>query len=225
MTRQPKIIVEIGVWNGDTGLILLKTALSLRPDAFYFGIDLWELLTPMMKEQEHCTKKDFSYNTVRKKFEAAFPKIVTRRHPFTISKTAQHKSSNYAHFALAQGISHVELERFRKSELERTFGTQYVDFVFIDGGHSLETIMKDWMVVQSIMDEKTVVIFDDYYPNTNLIGARNIIEFIVKKGEFNVEYLEPIDQFTFPDGSPQPTQMVKVTRRAINKLETPQAQE
>lgn len=192
---------------------MLKTALSLRPDAFYLGIDLWEYLTPTMREQEHHTKTDISYNTVRKKFEAAFPKVVSRPHPYTQNKLAQHHISEYAHFALIQGISHLELERFRKTEIERTFGTQYVDFVFIDGGHSLETIMKDWMVVQSLMDEKTVVIFDDYYPNTNLIGARNIVEFIVKKGEFNVEYLEPIDHFKFPDGSPQPTQMVKVIRR------------
>lgn len=191
--QKPRIILELGVWSGETGIQLIKSASQFRNDVLYIGIDLWEKITPNLALQEHHTKRIITYDTAKRNFL----KHVTQKH-----------------WLLLQGLSFAELERLRKSgRYEALTGTKYLDFVFVDGGHSCSTIMKDWMVIQSMMDENTVIIFDDYYPNTNLIGARNIVEFIIKQGEFNVEYLEPIDHFKFPDGSPQPTQMVKVTRR------------
>lgn len=38
-----------------------------------------------------------------------------------------------------------------------------VDFVFIDGGHSLATIRSDWENVRRCLKPSTVVLFDDYY--------------------------------------------------------------
>ena len=46
-----------------------------------------------------------------------------------------------------------------------------VDFIFIDGGHSIKTIYSDWKHCSKLMKKRSILIFDDYYLNN-----KNIIE-------------------------------------------------
>ena len=45
------------------------------------------------------------------------------------------------------------------------YGGDVVDFAFIDGGHSVETIRNDYEVVRHLVKKDGVIIFDDYYAN------------------------------------------------------------
>ena len=61
-----------------------------------------------------------------------------------------------------------------------------IDFVFIDGGHSVETIQSDWENVERLMHDNTVVIFDDYYDDTEKVGCKPVVdslgdEYVVEK--------------------------------------------
>jgi len=57
-----------------------------------------------------------------------------------------------------------------------------VDFAYIDGGHSVETIMNDYRAVQA----SKMIVFDDYYlpndegecPDTNIYGANQVVDAI-----------------------------------------------
>ena len=40
-----------------------------------------------------------------------------------------------------------------------------MDFIYIDGGHSLETIKNDWDYTKNLMHKGTIVLFDDYWQN------------------------------------------------------------
>lgn len=80
-----------------------------------------------------------------------------------------------------------------------------VDFIFIDGGHSLETINNDWNGIQPAIYSKTVILFDDYYLKRNDVGCQLLIHSLEEIGSWNIEYLKPIDEC---NGG---TQMVKIT--------------
>jgi predicted O-methyltransferase YrrM len=69
-----------------------------------------------------------------------------------------------------------------------------MDMVFIDGGHSLETIANDWNYCLQLMDRNTVVIFDDYYFDRDEVGCKRIIEKI-DPNEYEVEVLPRRDRF------------------------------
>lgn len=69
-----------------------------------------------------------------------------------------------------------------------------MDFVFIDGGHSLDTIKSDWNNVQKLMHNSTIVIFDDYYHNREDVGCQKIIKGI-DKNFYEVEILPIKDIF------------------------------
>jgi predicted O-methyltransferase YrrM len=69
-----------------------------------------------------------------------------------------------------------------------------IDFVFVDGGHSLDTIASDWSNIERIMNDHTVVVFDDYYENRDDFGCKSLINSLKKQSMFKIELLNPVDK-------------------------------
>lgn len=84
-----------------------------------------------------------------------------------------------------------------------------MDLIFIDGGHSLETIESDWRYCQELMHDATVVIFDDYW-NRDDVGCKPLVEKIDRM-KYNVEILPIQDRFK-KDWGTLTINFVKVTR-------------
>lgn len=70
------------------------------------------------------------------------------------------KLDKLAEIKLYKGFSDKTLPKFVEKE-------KLVDFIFIDGGHSRETIYNDWINVKKLMKKNTIVMFDDYYIGQN----------------------------------------------------------
>ena len=54
-----------------------------------------------------------------------------------------------------------------------------IDFAWIDGGHSVETIRSDWENVRRVLQPGAAVFFDDYYTggiDTELYGCNKVVE-------------------------------------------------
>lgn len=74
-----------------------------------------------------------------------------------------------------------------------------MDLILIDGGHSIETITNDWNCVRQLMDDNTVVVFDDYYSDRDDAGCKPVVQEI-DRDEYDVEVLPPQDRYRKPDG-------------------------
>lgn len=75
---------------------------------------------------------------------------------------------------LYKGDSKETLPKFLEEH-----GEGSVDFAFIDGGHSVETIESDWQHVKKAVKPGGVVIFDDYYtdgPDITKVGCNKVVE-------------------------------------------------
>ncbi len=71
---------------------------------------------------------------------------------------------------LIKGNTHDTLPEFVKRDIK-------LDFVFIDGGHSVETIRSDFENVRKIMNKGGMVVLDDYYtPPIEGKGCNEIIK-------------------------------------------------
>jgi len=70
-----------------------------------------------------------------------------------------------------------------------------MDFIFIDGGHSTETIQSDWENLQKVISKDTVILFDDYYEkiDTKNIGCNTVIKKIQDSSKYSIELLDPVD--------------------------------
>lgn len=87
-----------------------------------------------------------------------------------------------------------------------------MDFIFIDGGHSQETILNDWMNSKELMHDKTVVIFDDYWPESLTEGAKPIVDSI-DTSLYNVEILPTVDRFTNKDFGKLVIRFAEITKK------------
>jgi len=182
-------IVEIGVFDGKHARQMIETAAIFRPrqEIEYFGFDLFELLSETELVKEH-SKRPPPCEVVRSGLV-----------------------STGARIKLYMGYTRDTLPEF----VAKIGRSKRIDFVFIDGGHAVDTIRFDWGCVLEVMSDTTVVIFDDYYENSELqvegIGCRSIVDGL-DRDEFDVEMLSPRDSFPKEWGT-QHTRMVLVTKR------------
>lgn len=140
-------IMEIGTWNGNQAIRMIETAKKLYPAS---DIEYYGFdLFELLDEKtalEELTKVPPPMKKVKKKLE----------------KTG-------ANIYLFKGDTKETLPKVINN-------LPKMDLVFIDGGHSIPTIKNDWEQVKKIMDDKTIVIFDDYYHKRDDVGCKKIIE-------------------------------------------------
>lgn len=183
-------ILEIGVWNGRTARAMISSALrSYKPDQIsYWGIDLFDDATP--------TRLDYEVGKSPPAMEE-------------VERSLRDLASLGVKITLLRGPSSSILP-------ELADAIDPPDLVFIDGGHSFETVSEDWYHVQRMMGLGTVVIFDDYVNSEGELkdgyGVNRVIDAIDRK-RYSVHFLRPIDSYPRLWGRLR-TRMVRVQRRA-----------
>lgn len=167
--RRCRRIVEIGTWNGVHAEQMIRTA-SARNHIESVRYCGFDLFEDLTEEQ---FKLEFS------KRPPSYQEVLHR-----LQRTG-------ADIRLVRGNTRETLPR--SGELLRG-----ADFVFIDGGHSIETIAADWSSVRQAMGPETTVIFDDYYPGAGPelagLGCQGLIDEL-DRSRYSVEVLEPTDPF------------------------------
>jgi predicted O-methyltransferase YrrM len=72
-----------------------------------------------------------------------------------------------------------------------------IDFAFVDGGHSYETVSADWRNLRPKLSPGALVVFDDYTNEAAVehegYGVRALVDQL--KREYRVDLLRPIDDF------------------------------
>jgi predicted O-methyltransferase YrrM len=179
-------ILEIGTWNGRHARDMIRTASVWHDPATvqYFGFDLFEQSTA---------------DDLAKEFT---PKIPPRE-------------DEVRQYLAATGASVTLYKGYTRDTLPRVAGSlPVIDFAFIDGGHSIETVRGDWAVVQTLVRPHSVVVFDDYYQIDDRLkdlGCRPVIEEL-DRDRYDIEVLEPAEVARLPSGTLR-IQMVVVRPR------------
>lgn len=143
---KPKEVVEIGTWNGERALEMIK----VNPDMKYIGFDLFEDATRESDEIEKNVKPHHTLAEVRKKLNGHNVQLIKGNTNSTLS--------NYAN-------EHQ----------------QSADLVYVDGGHSVETIRSDFNNALRLAKPGSVIVLDDYYvdmPESDLDqwGCNRVLE-------------------------------------------------
>jgi predicted O-methyltransferase YrrM len=184
-------IVEIGTWNGNRAIELASMALWSNKAVRYYGFDLFEMLTDGILEKE-ISKRPPSKAHVEQEL-AAFAHEVESSFRWLL----RNRSFEYE---LRQGFTTDTLPVFRADHPEFD-----ADFVFIDGGHALETIENDWRFCSQMIRRGGVVYFDDFYDNDEMAkkgGCRQLIERLASQRQWKASVL-PIKDFVAGIGNIQ----------------------
>lgn len=151
-------ILEVGTWNGERAVKMIRAALEVSGKAIYFGFDLFEDMTSERSKEEFNVKPVFAEFEVERKLRTEFPP------PANVS------------FKLTKGDTRRTLSKFLEAYAEGI-----VDFAWIDGGHSVETISSDWSVCQKLVRPGGVILLDDYYfdmplSHTEKFGCNKLVK-------------------------------------------------
>lgn len=173
---RPRTILEVGTWNGERAMEMAAVALEDGQPVRYYGFDLFELMTA------EISRIEFNVKTVPSE-----PEVTRRLEAF------QARNPGFS-FKLYKGFTKVTLPVF----LEEV-GTRTIDLIWIDGGHSVDTIQSDWDACSQAVRSNGVILLDDFYtgmPDGTLekIGCNKLVERLKRNPAWRVEVLPAKDR-------------------------------
>lgn len=160
-----KNILEIGTWNGDTACAMIHSAFEVNDTVHYTGIDLFEEASEHTDKEEFNVKRHYTKRSVELKL-------------IDLAKEYEKKGKTFTYY-LMKGNSKEKLKILKDDSLCNLYNIK-PDFVFIDGGHSTETVRSDYEMCKDI----PVIVMDDYYteddkgnlPSPEFMGVNAIYE-------------------------------------------------
>ncbi len=164
---QPVSFLEVGTWKGERSSWIARKLPGLER---FVGFDFFESGT----EQEHIAEKTINCQHAAK--QAVRDLIMSR---------SANKDLN---LELVEGNTQVTLPAFLEAGNAKAF-----DFVFMDGGHSLETIASDWKYCSQLVKDDGVVVLDDYHFHHFDFGCRPLVDSLIQGGEHVVRFYPMIE--------------------------------
>ena len=139
-----KNLLEIGTWNGETACAMIQAAFNESDVVHYTGVDLFEDATDDTDKREFNIKKHYTMTSVNLRLQALAEEYKNQNKELT--------------FYLMKGDSKERL-KVLNDKAKCNVHNIHPDFVFIDGGHSKETVLSDYEFCKDL----PVVVMDDYY--------------------------------------------------------------
>ena len=162
---KPKKVLEIGVFCGVTSRNLCELLKKNNGNNFkFYGLDLFgsdktsevDEIEPKFLEKQKFSNplKTIFYNHIKKE---------NLNSKLSVENFLKNFSNN---IHLVEGDTRVTLEKVPLDE---------IDFVFLDGGHSYETVLSDLKQLHSGMRDKTQIVCDDFSGITKIESVEKAI--------------------------------------------------
>lgn len=164
-----KRIMEIGTWAGGRAILMIKEAQKYNP----------------LSEIEY-----YGFDLFEGMNEEVYKTEISKKPP-TQSDVESVLQATGAKISLFKGDTMVTMPEVCPT-------LPKMDFIYIDGGHSYETIANDWNCSKMLMHEGTVVIFDDYWLNREDGGCKKLID-ALDRNVYNVVLSKELDVFNNND--------------------------
>jgi hypothetical protein len=176
-------LLEVGTWNGWRAVELSRAALRRNPAVEYHGFDLFELITDDEIETE-LSKRPPSQADVETRLRRF-------RRRVALGNALHAWRRRRFDFSLYRGYTHDTLPALRQTKPNLR-----AQFIFIDGGHSIETIDNDWHYCSELVCDGGVIFLDDFYGNRELaqrFGCNALIEKLRRDPAWDVQVLPETD--------------------------------
>lgn len=192
--HRPRTITEVGVAKGQTAISMIVNAARYQPEIEYHGFDLFaEGFDDDTRKREFQGKQPHSYDQVCE----ALDKVASMLRGFNV----------VLRWHLHRGpTSQTLLDSNARSALA-------ADLVYLDGGHSVETIEQD---LRALLGKAKTIVLDDFYHDRPLEflarwGCNTVVQKVVPK---DFAFLPIIETVPGADGASIAVGQVVVPRRA-----------
>ena len=174
---KPKNVLEIGVFCGVTSrniCELLKT--NFGSDFRYYGLDLFgSTKTSSVDEIEPKFLENQKFSNPLKTIYYNFIKKENLNSKTSVENFLKKFSQN---IELIEGDTRVTLEKVPLSE---------IDFVFLDGGHSYDTVLSDLQKLYDNMKNNSRIVCDDFAGITKIESVEKAIKDFANNNKIKLE--------------------------------------
>ncbi|MDC3043180.1 class I SAM-dependent methyltransferase [Candidatus Pelagibacter sp.] len=174
---KPKNVLEIGVFCGVTSrniCELLKT--NFGSDFRYYGLDLFgSSKTSSVDEIEPKFLENQKFSNPLKTIYYNFIKKENLNSKISVQNFLKKFSQN---IELIEGDTRVTLEKIPLSE---------IDFVFLDGGHSYDTVLSDLQKLYDNMKNNSKIVCDDFAGITKIESVEKAIKDFANNNKIKLE--------------------------------------
>ena len=178
--RKPKTFLEIGVFCGVTARNVCELLNQINQSEFkYIGIDLFgEKSKNQALEKAPEYLKDQKFSNPLKSF---FYNFLLRENLNSYQSVSNFLRKFEKQVKLIKGDTNIVL---KNEDLKN------VDYAFIDGGHSYETVKNDLNTLFSNMDKNKILLCDDYFHTKYITEVRKAVDDFVKQHNLQFNIIE-----------------------------------
>ena len=159
---KPKRFLEVGVLEGVTARNVCEILNNFYGKDFnYIGVDLFGL------DINDNNLKEFTpiSNKHSNPFKNFYYKYILRHYPNSI------EGVNYL---LKKFSRNIKLYKGYSKNILSQIDITNIDFVFLDGGHSYETVKEDLTIILKYLKKDSVILIDDY--NQDSYGVKKAVD-------------------------------------------------
>ena len=173
LLSKPKKFLEIGIFQGVTSRNICEILYKMHKDNFkYIGIDIFE--------HDEKSKNEIIPNiNFRNPLKQFYYRYIKRENPYSLTSVTK---------LLNKFKKNVEIIKGDSKKLLPNIDLTQIDYVFIDGGHSYETVKSDLNNCKIVIENNGIVLCDDYNL-TYALGVKNAIDEFVAKEQYDKKIL------------------------------------
>ena len=171
--KNPKTFLEVGVFHGVTARNVCELLYEIHKDDFrYIGLDLFE-------ETDENKSEVIPNTTFLNPFKRIYFRYIKKQNPYSQAAVEDLLKKFKNNINLIKGNSNLILKKIDMSK---------IDYVFLDGGHTYETVKNDLECCLDVIKSNGTILCDDYNFG-HLPDVKNAIDEFVKKNELNCQIL------------------------------------
>mgnify|MGYP001277691179 CR=1 FL=1 len=178
---KPKNFLEIGVFCGVTARNTCDYLHSVHGNEFkYTGIDLFGGSKKNLKDEiEPSFLKNQKFSNPLKNI---YYNYITREN---LNSLASNKK------LLQKYEKNIQLIAGDTNEVLKKIDLSSIDFVFLDGGHSYDTVLNDLEIIyKSLKNKNKVILCDDYGEESLIKDVKNAIDDFTKTNNIKISIVE-----------------------------------
>jgi predicted O-methyltransferase YrrM len=170
--KNPKNFLEIGVFTGVTARNVCELlSATNNEDFFYLGIDLFE----DFQESAHQNEVVPQFLINKQNFSNPFKSLV-----YNFLLKEQLNSHESVSKFLKKFKNNIELKKGNSLSILPKIDIKIFDMIFVDGGHSYETVKSELNIIFKNMKNSCLIVCDDYIHN-QASGVKKAIDESVKE--------------------------------------------
>ena len=170
---KPKNFLEIGIFQGVSARNICELLHKIHKDDFkYIGVDIFEFDETKKNE----TIPNINFKNSLKQF---YYRYIKREKPHSLESVQNLLKKFKKNIEIFKGDSKSILPKIDLSE---------INYVFLDGGHSYETVINDLNNCKIVVENNGVILCDDY-DLSYAPGVKKAIDEFVAKEQYDIKIL------------------------------------